>query len=247
MSTRHGASPDRHPYRGRAMRCCVLLSRAHASLCVSPLALEQRNAQGTWRLICHNCRLTKLDKNATVRQTTHVERRRSCVCSKRCSVRLCGDRGTGRYRRPTLAPDKDQRRGASDAFVAWLSACREIGAPMQGVLRSWPCRSTPEDVCQGRRRGSKRGKDADPDGILQAELFSQGDVAVRDAMARCGATGSKLVTGWRTSEGTLRRVSHARSHEHGRGRHADAMRGWQARVVSAHHIGGRGDPATMQR
>jgi len=116
----------RHPYRGRAMRCCMLLSQAHASLCVSPLALEQRNAQGTWRLICHNCRLTKLDKNATVRQTTHIERRRSCVCSKRCSVRLCGARGTGRYRRPTLAPDKDQRRGASDAFVAWLSSCLEI-------------------------------------------------------------------------------------------------------------------------
>jgi len=116
----------RYPYRGRAIRCCVLLSRAHASLCVSPLALEQRNAQGTWRLICHNCRLTKLDKNATVRQTTHIERRRSCVCSKRCSVRLCGARGTGRYRRPTLAPDKDQRRGASDAFVAWLSSCLEI-------------------------------------------------------------------------------------------------------------------------
>ena len=34
-------------------------------------------------------------------------------------------------------------------------------------------------------------------------------------------------------------VSHARSHEHGRGRHADAMRGWQARVVSAHTIGER--------
>jgi hypothetical protein len=65
---------------------------------------------------------------------------------------------------------------------------------MQGVLRSWPCRSTPEDVCQGRRSGSKRGKDADPDGILQAELLSQDDFAVRDAMARCGATGSKVVT-----------------------------------------------------
>src|SRR5262245_58364059 len=107
--------------------------------------------------------------------------------------------GTSRYRRPTLAPDKDQRRGATDAFVAWLSACRDIGAPMQGVLRSWPCRSTPEDVCQGRRRGSKRGKDADPDGISQAELLSQDDFAVQDAMAnramaRCGATGSKVVT-----------------------------------------------------
>jgi hypothetical protein len=98
------------------------------------------------------------------------------------------------YRRPTLAPDKDQRRGASDAFVAWLSTCCEIGALMQRVLRSWPCRSTPEDVCQGRRRGSKRGKDADPDGISQAELLSQDDFAVQDAMARCGATGSKVVT-----------------------------------------------------
>ena len=94
----------RHPYRGRAMRCCVLLSRAHASLCVSPLALEQRNAQGTWRLICHNCRLTKLDKNATVRQTTHIERRRSCVCSKRCSVRLRGARGTNRLPQDNACP-----------------------------------------------------------------------------------------------------------------------------------------------
>ncbi len=65
---------------------------------------------------------------------------------------------------------------------------------MQGVLRSWPCRSTPEDVCQGRRRGSKQGKDADPDGISQAEILSQDDVAVQDALARCGATGSKVVT-----------------------------------------------------
>src|SRR5262249_12349651 len=60
--------------------------------------------------------------------------------------------------------------------------------------RSWPCRSTPEDVCQGRRRGSKRGKDADPDGISPAELLSQDDVAVQDAMARCEAPGSKVVT-----------------------------------------------------
>src|SRR6266446_1750040 len=45
--------------------------------------------------ICHNCRWTQLDINDIVRQTTHVERRRSCVCSKRCSVRLRGARGTG--------------------------------------------------------------------------------------------------------------------------------------------------------
>ena len=93
-----------HPYRGRAMRCCVLLSRAHASLCVSPLALEQRNAQGTWRLICHSCRWTKLDVSDTVRQTTHVERRRSCVCSKRGYVRLCGARGTGRLLQDNAYP-----------------------------------------------------------------------------------------------------------------------------------------------
>jgi len=94
----------RHPYRGRAMRCCVLLSRAHASLCVSPLALEQRNAQGTWRLICHCCRWTKLDVSDTVRQTTHVERQRSCVCSQRCSVRLRGARGTGRLPQANACP-----------------------------------------------------------------------------------------------------------------------------------------------
>ena len=97
----------RHPYRGRAMRCCVLLSRAHTSLCVSPLALEQRNAQGTWRLICHSCRWTKLDVSDTVRQTTHVERWRSCVCSQRCSVRLRGARGTGRLPQANACPRQE--------------------------------------------------------------------------------------------------------------------------------------------
>src|SRR5215471_212857 len=177
------------------MRCCVLLSRAHASLCVSPLTLEQRNAQGAWRLICHSYRWTKLDVSDTVRQTTHIERRRSCVCSQRCSVRLRGARGTSRYRRPTLAPDKDQRRGATDAFVAWLSAYPEIGRTDAGrtaivAIPIDPRGRMPRppsriEVGQGCRSGRH---------LASRAAFPEDDCAVRDAMARCEAIGSKVVT-----------------------------------------------------
>src|SRR5215467_12968833 len=51
-----------------------------------------------------NCRWTQLDINDIVRHTTHVEQRRSCVCSKRCYVRLRGARGTGRLPQDNACP-----------------------------------------------------------------------------------------------------------------------------------------------
>jgi len=54
--------------------------------------------------LCHNRHWTQLDINDTVRQPTHGERRSSCVCSKRCSVRLRGARGTGRLPQANACP-----------------------------------------------------------------------------------------------------------------------------------------------
>ena len=81
--------------------------------------------------------------------------------------------------------------------------------------------------------------------ISQAELLSQDDVAVQDAMARCEAADSKIVT-----DGEQAKDSFAMSPMHGLTNMAadgmpmpcaDGRHAWCLRTTLA------GDPATMQR
>lgn len=74
--------------------------------------------------------------------------------------------------------------------------------------------------------------------IAQAELRSQHEFAVQDAIARCEATGSKVVTDGEYAKESFA-IYPSRSNEHCRRRNSDFSRGWQARVVSAHNIDGR--------
>jgi hypothetical protein len=83
--------------------------------CVSQLALEQRNEQGAWRLICRGLRWTK---PTSFGNQLHVERRRSCACSKGRYVRHRCALGTGRLPRTTLAPGEDQRIREPVSFIA---------------------------------------------------------------------------------------------------------------------------------
>jgi hypothetical protein len=78
-----------------------------------------------------------------------------------------------------------------------------------------------------------------PGRISQAEQLSQYDFAVQEAMARFEVIGSKVVTDDEQAQESFAMYPPSRSNEHCRRRNSDARRGWQARIVSAHNIGGR--------